>query len=312
MFSTLTCTSCFVPPPTSPFLSQSGNPQPSASVSTSSDSEVLPVTLYLCIWKAPRKRKESTQQMSEMFEKHVLGRTKKRNFQLLEEFDLRSESCRGAVKDRLSTVLDKVCGKGLCISLLLDSSTQFWSNEEQEDSTTPSLPGVVQIKKTVEEFMKCLAVTEEKAREIERDTREQRNSQLWFNARRYRLTASHFGDMYHRKPSTPPDSLVLRIINKKSFVSAATEWGNSNEKAAIDVSVQFMKSRGHDVVVCSSGFLISSSHPFLGASPDGAVYDPTSVCQPLYGFLEIKCPYTVWDRTPEDAFLLLLVNLTVS
>ena len=58
-----------------------------------------------------------------MFEKHVLGRTKKRKFQLLEEFDPRPESCRGTVKDRLSTLLDKVCGKGLCISLLLDSST---------------------------------------------------------------------------------------------------------------------------------------------------------------------------------------------
>ena len=63
------------------------------------------------------------------------------------------------MKDRLSTLLDKVCGKGLCISLLMDLSTQFWSNEEQEDSTTPSLPGVDQIKKTVKEFKKCLAVT---------------------------------------------------------------------------------------------------------------------------------------------------------
>ena len=72
--------------------------------------------------------------------------------------------------------------EGLCISLLLDSSTQFWSNKEQEDSMTPSLPGVDKIKKTVEEFKKCLAITEEKAREIERDTREQCNSRLWFNA----------------------------------------------------------------------------------------------------------------------------------
>ena len=99
-------------PPPSPFLSQSGDPQPSTSASTSSDSEVLLVTLYLCTWKDPRKRKESTQQMSEiMFEKHVLVWTKKRKFQLLEEFDPRPEFCRGAVKDRLSRLLDKVSGK---------------------------------------------------------------------------------------------------------------------------------------------------------------------------------------------------------
>ena len=64
-------------------------------------------------------------------------------------------------------------------------------------------------------------------------------------------------ETYRRKLSTPPDSLVLRIINKKSFASAATEWGISNEKAVIDVYVQFMKFHGHDVVVCLSGFLIS-------------------------------------------------------
>ena len=99
--------------------------------------------------------------------KHALGRTKKRKFQLLEEFDPRPESCRGTVKDCLSTLLDKVHGKDcVYISLLLDSSMQFWSNKEQEDSTTPSLPGVDKIKKTVEEFKKCLAITEEKAREI--------------------------------------------------------------------------------------------------------------------------------------------------
>ena len=228
-----------------------------------------------------------------------LGGPKKRKFQSLEEFDPRPESCRGTVINLLPTLLDKVRGKGLCISLLLDSSAQCWSHEE-EDSTTPFLPSVDQIKKTVKEFKKCLAVTEKKAREIERDTREQRNSQLWFNVRRYRLTASYFGDVYRRKPSTPPDSLVLRIINRKSFASVATEWGIANKSLAVDAYVQFMKSCGHDVVVCSSGFLISSSHPFLGASPGGAVYDPTSISQP-YGFLEIKCPYTVRDRNPEDA-----------
>ena len=90
---------------------------------------------------------------------------------------------------------------------------------------TPALPSVDHIMKTVKEFKKCFAVTEEKSREIERDTCEQRNSPLGFNVRRYRLR-----DVYRRKPSTPPDSLVLRIINKKYFTSAATEWGVTNEE----------------------------------------------------------------------------------
>ena len=45
------------------------------------EEEALPVTSYICQWKRPRKRKESTMKMSEaIFEKHihVYGRTKKR------------------------------------------------------------------------------------------------------------------------------------------------------------------------------------------------------------------------------------------
>lgn len=94
------------------------------------------------------------------------------------------------MKDNLPSLLEKVRGKGLCISLLLDSSTQYWNHEKRESSVAPALPGVDHIKQTVKEFKRSLAVTEERAREIERDKREQRNSQLWFNVRRYRLTAS--------------------------------------------------------------------------------------------------------------------------
>ena len=40
-------------------------------------------------------------------------------------------------------------------------------------------------------------------------------------------------------------------------------------------------------------------HPFLGASPDGTIYDPTH--PDPYGFLEVKCPYSHRDHTPEVA-----------
>ena len=76
--------------------------------------------------------------------------------------------------------------------------------------------------------------------------------------------------MYRRKPSTPADKLVLSI---KCIATAATDRGILNQKNAIDAYVGFMKSHGHDVIVSSSGFHISSSHPFLEASPDGVVFD---------------------------------------
>jgi len=40
--------------------------------------------------------------------------------------------------------------------------------------------------------------------------------------------------------------------------------------------------------VLESGFVISHSHPYLGASPDGLVGDDI--------VLEVKCPYVVRDK----------------
>ena len=56
-----------------------------------------------------------------------------------------------------------------------------------------------------------------------------------------------------------------------------------------------------DLTVGPCGFFISEQqHPFLGATPDGTVYDPTNPEQP-FGFLEVKCPYSHRDRTPTEA-----------
>ena len=62
-----------------------------------------------------------------------------------------------------------------------------------------------------------------------------------------------------------------------------------------------MRSYGHiELSVVPCGFRISQSHPYLGASPDGAVYDQSNVGQP-FGFLEVKCPYTARNTSPLDA-----------
>ena len=65
-------------------------------------------------------------------------------------------------------------------------------------------------------------------------------------------------------------------------------------------------SNGHtDLTVCPSGFMVSTKYPFLGATPDGAVYDPSSPDQP-YGFLEVKCPYSQRDKSMQFSWILLL------
>ena len=57
---------------------------------------------------------------------------------------------------------------------------------------------------------------------------------------------------------------------------------------------------GHsDITICRAGFVICEEHPFLGASPDAYVHDPS--CTEQYGLVEIKCPYKYRYMSPEDA-----------
>ena len=56
--------------------------------------------------------------------------------------------------------------------------------------------------------------------------------------------------------------------------------------------MKYQHSHGHpDLMVTPCGFHISATHLFLGASPDGAIYDPQQNDH-SFGFLEVKCPYT--------------------
>ena len=129
--------------------------------------------------------------------------------------------------------------------------------------------------------------------------------------RRYRLTASMFGTILYRKPDTPPDNWILQ---PKYFTPPATEWGKTQESVAMKSYVQYQHSNSHSsLTVTPVGFHISLTHPYLGASPDGAVYDPSTEGEP-FGFVEIKCPYTARNMTPVEtcslsSFLYLVTKL---
>lgn len=207
------------------------------------------------------------------FKKHVYGKEIKRCLQLLEEFDPRPIELRGTANERLPKLLDKLHGKGLSISLSLDSKTRCWNlegDEERSDSDAlqPELPSKQELQTRVTEFKKCLRQSPEKYREIEFKTREQANSALWYSARRYRLTASYFGAVRQRRPSTPHHSLVLQILGTSTFTSPATEWGKANERKALQLYEEKQHESGRkDLCACPSGFRgVSLSWRFSGCS----------------------------------------------
>lgn len=274
--------------------------RPCMSVNDDEEDEAsIPCTSKPCQWKPPRKRKESTLRLSDAsFEKHDYAKPVKRKVQSVEDFDPRPEAFRGTASSKLPQLLKKLKGEQLCISLLFDLQYQCEAPKTPLAHNTPSL---LQLKKTISAFKETLEVTAEKAREIERRTREQLKSPLWYEVRRYRITASMFGSVLSRKPETPPRSLVLRIIQAKTFSTPATAYGIEMEECAIKEYVSYQHDHGHQhLMVTPSGVVINPIYPFLGASPDGAVYDPSNPNEP-YGFLEVKCPYTAKTLTPTEA-----------
>ena len=96
------------------------------------------------------------------------------------------------------------------------------------------------------------------------NTKDQHQSPLWHSERRLRITSSHFGDIKRRLASTPPDSLVLRILGVKRFSTAATQWGKDHEEVALDAYVTHQNDCGHSgLYACKSGFVVLRQIHFL-------------------------------------------------
>ena len=273
-----------------------------SQVGTAPDSdteESLPITSYPCKWTKPRKRKDASMKMSEIaFQKHVYGRQIKHTLQSLSDFDPRPFEHRGTVPLLLKEFVTKVKGKGLGISVLFDKDVQVWTDPDQSD--TVEVPSKSELIEKVSSFKQTLRLTSQQIRELERQTKDQHNSSVWFSARRFRLTASMFGRIFRMLPKTHPDSLVKQLLHPKDFSTKATEWGNTYEPVALEKYCEHQAKCGHnDIITSKAGFVVCEQHPFLGASPDSYVFDPSSVIQ--FGLVEIKCPYKYRERTPEVA-----------
>ena len=190
------------------------------TISDSESHEILPVTSFACQWNVPRKRKESSAKISDLtFKKHVYGCQRKHTLSSLSDFDPRPVEYKGTAPTLLQSFLASVKGRGLGVSVLFDKDTQVWTDQDASVET----PSRGDLMERVSAFKESLHVSPERIRQIERETKDQSQSALWYSARRYRLTASVFGKVYQRLPSTPPDSLVKGLLHPQQFSTKAME-----------------------------------------------------------------------------------------
>ena len=73
----------------------------------------------------------------------------------------------------------------------------------------------------------------------------------------------------------------------------ALEWGRLHEEVARQwYTAQKTQQFGPSYQVSRTGMHISTIDPWLAASPDGVIRDPTKAEGRHNGILEIKCPYS--------------------
>lgn len=126
------------------------------------------------------------------------------------------------------------------------------------------------------------AVTLPQIIKYEKKTR--KNSKLWFQLRKTRITASIAHDVIR---TCRTKRYATAFIKNKPIRSNALKWGITNEATALKKYCSVMSD---DFYKC--GITIDKDRNYLSASPDAVNHSRDTI-------VEIKCPYSVRDSTPD-------------
>ena len=165
-----------------------------------------------------------------------------------------------------------------------------------ENATTMSYPDLLQ---RCDEVYNSYFITVDQAELVGKHTKQQANSQVWFQQRSGRLTASRLKSAINTDISQPSPSLIKSICypDTYKFVSTACSYGCRHEEVVRKEYMYEMSKKHESFTLSEAGLHLDPLHPFLGATPDGLVN--CSCCG--NGVLEVKCPYSCRERGFQQA-----------
>ncbi|KAK6184404.1 hypothetical protein SNE40_006885 [Patella caerulea] len=161
--------------------------------------------------------------------------------------------------------------------------------------------GVFHVSNVCREFLlNSILISVKDAISLEKRTVLQSDCLEWVNQYKVRLTASNFGKLFKRI-QMPTEALLKSIFGAKDqgYVKAISH-GKRTESTAKDIYAKYNMQK-NVFLIFDADLCISSTYPYLGASPDGKIFDPTAADP--YGLLEIKCPYRKRKEMLEQALL---------
>lgn len=134
-------------------------------------------------------------------------------------------------------------------------------------------------------------ITLNASQQQEGETRGQHTNEKWQQLHRHIVTASNFKKVCRSRGNS--ELLLSSLFDAKSLDHIpAIRHGREHEQSALDAYKSWMADRGKVVHIRSCGVAVHTQFGFIGASPDGMVFDPS--VQPRFGLVEIKCPYTAF------------------
>ena len=130
---------------------------------------------------------------------------------------------------------------------------------------------------TTEPILEQININIEQAWHLQNNTVAQAQDKRWVQEREIRLTASHFGKVLYRKKE-PSESFMKSIFEPKDLSKVSSiQHGKHNEVIVRSLYARKMQKHLHkNFPVYDCGLVVNPSHPYLGASPDGKVFDPSS------------------------------------
>ena len=129
-------------------------------------------------------------------------------------------------------------------------------------------------------------------------TVDQHDCRSWYDERRIRLTATLCKAVVRRR-SDDFQPIVRQKLVPEFLENAATRYGICHEQEAMAKYEAMMQSISPGLQVQKTGLVVSTTHPWLSASPDAVVTHPQS----LNGtsLLEVKCPYSCRNMSLAEA-----------
>ena len=212
--------------------------------------------------------------------------------------------CSLSVQD-VSAALKQVCDDSLIFTTEMKQPTEV-SMEDSEKLCT--LDDFLLVSTTADEFFLHMEYFPSRVKDIEFQTRGQSSNPLWFAVRKHMITASKAHAVKTRlasidKAKSGGKFLDLSSIFKKingegpSIDLPSLKYGQAMESEALSAFFRSFKDTHKKAKASDCGIFICKDRPFIGGSPDHIFQ-----CECCGKFcIEIKCPFTIRDKSPHDA-----------